>query len=131
MNDLLTYLIEASICLSASLVFYRLVLSELTFFSLNRGFLLSMLAISLMIPAISIDFALFQNNGVIQEVTLPLVWVGDQVANNQSVFDLNWLQLIGGIYLLGVLFTASRLILGFFQSFNLLGKSNLLFIRIK
>ncbi|SIN71091.1 outer membrane transport energization protein TonB [Algoriphagus halophilus] len=127
MNELLTYLLEASICLTASLVFYRVVLSELTFFSLNRGFLLSMLAISLMIPAISIDFALFQNNGVIQEVTLPLVWVGDQVANNQNAFDLNWLQLIGGIYLLGVLFTASRLILGFFQSFNLLGKSNLLF----
>ncbi len=128
MNTLLTYLLEASICMAVSLVFYRVVLSELTFFSMNRAVLLTMLGLSLILPALSVDFYPIQS-GLMQEVLLPEFWVGDQVRTNQIGFQLNWLEILGIIYLIGVMYTASRLILGFFQSLNLLREANLFFYK--
>ena len=126
MNALLTYLIEASICMAVSLVFYRLVLSELTFFAMNRAILLTMLGFSLVIPVLSVDFYPIQTM-LVREVTLPEFFVGDQTQSNSSAFQLDWLKIIGSIYMIGVLYTASRLILGFFQSLNLLREAKLFF----
>lgn len=123
MNDLLIYLLEASVCLAVSLLFYKLVLSDLTFFGWNRAVLLSMLGLSLLIPMLS--FELSSGPAVMQEITLPEYWVGNPLVQEQESFS--WGQLLFYIYLIGMVWTAVRLMYGFIQSFNLLGKSELLF----
>lgn len=123
MSELITYLVEASICLAISLLFYKVVLSDLTFFGWNRAILLSMLGLSVVIPMLS--FKLVTGSTVMQEVTLPEFWVGNPKDQEQSSFT--WIQILFSIYLIGMIWTAVRLIYGFIQSFILLGKSNLLF----
>lgn len=125
MNELLTYLLEASICLAISLLFYKVVLSDLTFFGWNRAILLSMLGFSVIIPLLS--FQVTTGPAVMQEVLLPEFLVGkpvDQEPNTISVF-----QILFSIYLIGLIWTATRLIYGFVQSFILLGKSELLYYK--
>ncbi|MFT7362741.1 MAG: hypothetical protein ACI9UV_000935, partial [Algoriphagus sp.] len=74
MNQLLIYLLEASICLAICLLFYRLLLSELTFFNLNRAVLLGMLLISAVFPLLS--YPLVQVSQATLDFTLPEFIVG-------------------------------------------------------
>lgn len=122
MNELLIYLLESSICLAISLLFYKVVLSDLTFFGWNRAILLGMLGASLLIPLLS--FELSTGPAVMQEITLPEFWVGNPVNQNT---EFSWGQFLFAAYLVGLIWTAVRLIYGFMQSFVLLGKSELLF----
>lgn len=123
MNSLLNYLIEFSLCLTISWVFFKVVLEKLTFFDLNRLFLMGSLGISLIIPFLS--FEAITINDTIQEFTLPLVWIGDQLPTKKTfwLFDLTWQESLIGIYFLGVFFFGLRFILGFSRSFLLLRQS--------
>lgn len=120
MNALLIYLVEVSICLGISLVIYRVLLSGLTFFSWNRSILLGLLVLSGLIPLLSLDF--FYLGSEITEMTLPVFQVGDQVAEVGSSW-FSWSQLLIGVYLVGVFFTATRLIFGFMVSQRQIGKA--------
>ena len=122
MNDVLIYLMEASICVGISVAFYKLVLSDLTFFGLNRLLLLSILLMSLLFPAMSVNLGV--SNLRMQEFTLPEFLVGKDVAAVESGFT--WQSIVFMIYVGGVVVMTVHLILGFFTSQRLLGKSKLM-----
>lgn len=123
MNSLLNFLIEFSLCLTISWVFFKAVLERLTFFDLNRLFLIGSLFISLIIPLLSFDT--FMSSKAIQEFTLPMVWIGDQLPAEETfwLFDLTWQESLLWIYLVGVFVFGGRFILGFSRSFILLRQS--------
>ena len=56
MDKLILYLLEASVTLALLYTFYALLLKRLTFFNLNRFFLLTILVFALVIPLLSFDF---------------------------------------------------------------------------
>lgn len=57
MNNMLSYLVEVSICLFLFYGLYRFALVNEKRFNLNRAYLLSALVVSFIIPALSFDFA--------------------------------------------------------------------------
>jgi TonB family protein len=120
MNSLLIYLVEVSICLAISLVIYRVLLSGLTFFSWNRSILLTLLLLSGLIPLLKLEF--FGLGPEVSEMTLPIFLVGDQTSE-VATNSFSWSQLLLGIYFLGAIITASRLILGFMISQWQIGKA--------
>ena len=122
MNAILIYLAEASCCVAITVLFYRLVLSELTFFTLNRVILISMLVLSFIIPMLSFNFGIISTG--IGEVVLPEFLVGNTVAEEATVFT--WQEVLFYAYLAGVVMMTVHLVLGFFTSQRLLGKSRLM-----
>lgn len=121
MDAVLIYLFEASICVAITVTFYKLVLSELTFFSLNRMILLGMLLLSFIIPSLS--FKVGNSILATQEFTLPTFLVGQQV---DYPAEINWMSLLFNVYLIGAFLMTCHLILGFLISQRLLGKSRLM-----
>jgi TonB family protein len=121
MNSILIYLAEASICVAITVLFYRYVLSELTFFTLNRVILIGMLMGSFIIPMLS--FKLGIASLATPEVVLPEFLVGREVA--QEAVSFSWLEIVFFIYIAGVIVMTSHLVLGFFTSQRLLGKAKL------
>lgn len=121
MNAILIYLAEASICVAITVLFYRFVLSELTFFTLNRVILLGMLMGSFIIPMLS--FKLGISSLATPEIVLPEFLVGNNVAQETARFT--WQGLLFYTYLAGVVVMTVHLVLGFFTSQRLLGKSKL------
>mgnify|MGYP005750402893 CR=1 FL=1 len=122
MNEVLIYLLEASVCLTVSLLVYRGLFSGLTFFSWNRAALLSILGLSLIIPLLSFEGIGFGPQAV-REFTLPTFQVGDQV--EAETFTWTWMELLFAGYLAGAVFVAARLILGFMISQRLIGQAQL------
>ena len=78
MDSLLVYLIEVSVCLGVTLLIYRVILSELTFFAVNRAVLLLLLASSFTIPLLSFQVFGIGGADVVREMTLPAFQVGEQ-----------------------------------------------------
>ncbi|WP_425639338.1 M56 family metallopeptidase [Algoriphagus yeomjeoni] len=122
MNLILTYLIEASICVGITVLFYRLVLSGLTFFTLNRVLLIGMLMLSFIIPSLSFQIGITSFSTA--EITLPEFLVGNLV--NQDSSSFTWQEIVFLTYLAGVVFMSVYLILGYFTSQRRIGKSKLL-----
>ncbi|PZX47779.1 M56 family metallopeptidase [Algoriphagus chordae] len=122
MNAILIYLTEASICVAITVLFYRLVLSDLTFFTLNRVLLVGMLMLSFIIPLLSINLGV---KGIgTGEITLPEFLVGKGV--EQESLSYSWQEILFYTYLAGVVVMSVHLFLGFFLSQRLLGKSKLM-----
>ncbi len=122
MNAILIYLAEASICVAITVLFYRIVLSELTFFTLNRVILIGMLLLSFAIPMLSFELGITTMGTA--EILLPEFLVGKGV--KQSAASISWQELVFYIYLTGVVVMTVHLILGFVTSQRLLGKSRLM-----
>ena len=122
MTGVFVYLLETSVCLGITLLIYRFVLSGLTFFAWNRAILLVLLGLSFTIPLMSFDFFEIGGGEVVREITLPVVQVGEQIATAQTNWAL-YLEILFGIYLLGVVVTASRMIFGLMVSQRLIGKA--------
>jgi TonB family protein len=119
---MLTYLLEASVCLGISLVIYRKMLSKLTFFSWNRSILLCMLLLSGLIPLLR--FELFGIGSEVSEITLPMFQVGEQVKPSGE----QWLSLskvLLWVYFSGAIFIAARLVFGFMSSQRMIGRAKL------
>lgn len=122
MTGVFVYLLESSVCLGIILLIYRFVLSGLTFFAWNRAILLVLLGLSFTIPLMSFGFFEIGGGEVVREITLPVVQVGEQIATVQTDWAL-YLEILFGIYLLGVVVTASRMIFGLMLSQRLIGKA--------
>ncbi|WP_225587091.1 TonB family protein [Algoriphagus sp. Y33] len=125
MNAILIYLAEASICVGITVLFYRFVLSELTFFTLNRVILISMLMLSFVIPMLSFNLGMASIGTA--EILLPEFLVGKEVAS--GTVNFSWQEIVFYTYLVGVVVMTVHLILGFFTSQRLLGKSRLMYYR--
>lgn len=122
MDSLLVYLLEASVCLGATLLIYKVALSELTFFAVNRAVLLLLLVASFSIPLLSFEIFGIGGADIVREMTLPAFQVGEQetISSNQPPV---WLRVLISFYLLGALFMAARLVFGFIISQRLIGKA--------
>jgi TonB family protein len=122
MNQLFTYLIEASVCLAICLLFYRALLSKLTFFNLNRAVLIGMLLISAGFPLLS--YPLVQVSQASLDFTLPEFVVGQSVVEEVQTFS--WLEIGLMIYGIGVVVMTVHLVFGFVMSQRLIGKAKLI-----
>ncbi len=122
MEFLLVYLLEVSVCLGATLLIYKVALSDLTFFSLNRAVLLLLLVASFTIPLLSIEIFGIGGPYIVREMTLPAFQVGEQETFSPNQ-PLVWPRILVSIYALGALFMASRLVFGFIISQRLIGKA--------
>ena len=122
MDFLLVYLLEVSVCLGVTLLIYRVILSELTFFAVNRAVLLLLLASSFTIPLLSFQVFGIGGADVVREMTLPAFQVGEQETLTSDQVPL-WSRLAVGIYLLGAILMAARLVFGFILSQRLIGKA--------
>lgn len=122
MESLFVYLLEVSVCLGVTLLIYRVILSELTFFAVNRAVLLLLLASSFVIPFLSFKVFGIGGTDIVREMTLPVFQVGEQdpLTSTQSP---SWLKVVVFIYLIGALFMAARLVFGFILSQRLIGKA--------
>ncbi len=122
MNSLIIYLIEASICLTICLVFYKYVLSDLTFFTLNRAILLSMLLISGLFPLLSFEMVKASSVGL-KEFILPEFIVGQGIEGEPDT--ISFFEIVTWIYAAGAIAMFAHLLLGYFVSQRLLGKAQL------
>jgi TonB family protein len=111
-NESLNYLWEGSLCLALALVFYKAFLEKLTFFNWNRAILLFMLISALVVPLLSFELASDQTG--IQEITLPVFWVGEQIQEESGfwIWSLTWQETFFGIYIFGLVIAFGRLSLG-------------------
>jgi TonB family protein len=111
-NESLNYLWEGSLCLALAFVFYKAFLEKLTFFNWNRAILLFMLISALVIPLLSFELASDQTG--IQEITLPVFWVGEQIQEESGfwIWSLTWQESLFGVYVLGLIVAFGRLTLG-------------------
>lgn len=122
MNELLKYLLEASVCLGLSLWIYRSLLSDLTFFAWNRTILLGILGFSFLIPLLSLGGSPF-NQEVVGEVILPVFQVGEVAS--EAANSWSWQKILITLYFIGAAFMFLRLYLGFRQSQKLVDQSQL------
>ncbi|KQR69813.1 M56/M15 family metallopeptidase [Pedobacter sp. Leaf176] len=102
---ILIYLLKVSVCLLVFFATYKLLLSRLTFFRLNRIYLLSTLLISFVIPALTIE-----HKQEVVVVNQPVLNSAISYSNDRSVehevidgssnpYSINWLKLAAFAYL--------------------------------
>jgi len=112
------YLMQVSACTGIFYLFYYLFLRRLTFFKLNRWYLLATLLFSFVIPAITIPVSPAQASAIMrpaiyaqqaQRVIEPL----PVVVNNRSipVPQINWMLVIRYVYLVMALISITHLLI--------------------
>jgi hypothetical protein len=115
----LIYLLQVSACISIFYLFYFVLLRRLTFFTLNRWYLLATLVLSFIIPIISITINK-QYAPVVQQVLyinqLQILPIQPQPSNSHQLIvqpAINGLSLLKLIYLIGVAVLFTRLMVTF------------------
>lgn len=118
MENLFNNLLEGSIVLLVLYGFYKLMLSRLTFFSWNRGYLISMLLAAAIFPFLSFDWG--PSSSEILGYQLPAVTVGEE-----SVQKTEWStwQILAMVYAVGIVLFASKLIWAFARTMILIKRS--------
>lgn len=119
------YLAQVSACLGAFYVFYYLLLSRFTFFTINRWYLLITLALSFAIPRLSIPFnkeeayPQFVKQVVhlneLQQPAQPLTVINLPLAPAQA---LTWADALKAAYTVSVLLLSARLLMIVFTFLN-------------
>jgi TonB family protein len=114
MNTLFTYLLESCLCLAVLLAFYKIFLSNQTFFGWNRAYLLLALLGSLVFPLLSLPIITLTDKGLFH---LPeLMFPGFELIGSQNqptaTPGFSWTDGIMLIYFVGVLVSLVRLIWG-------------------
>ncbi len=120
-----TYLLEGSLGILLVVLFYKIIIEDLTFFSLARITLLALLGAAVLLPLFSFDFQWFSESSI-RPINTSLLWVEGQV-NPGNVTDsysgFNWGLLLISIYLVGVVYSLSRLILGILKTLTWISES--------
>ncbi len=120
MMEWLSYLLKVSACLTLFFAFYLVFLRKLTFFKINRFYLLSALLLSFVIPAINVQIERIAPV-VVDHVQPQQIQIGQMVQQNttQAVVEqgFNWSFLLAIIYGIAV---ASLLLLAAWRLFQLL-----------
>jgi len=102
--DLFSYLIKATACTAAFYAVYYLLLQKLTFFNLNRWYLLSSLVLSLTIPLLHIGIQTKAPASNVKTIfldpaTRTIIDTPDPVILSQPIAHVNWLQVCTYAYL--------------------------------
>jgi len=111
MNSILSNFLEANLYLISFYLLYQLLLAKNKHFRFNRAFLLLGILLSITLPFLSFNL----QTGVLTEkslegfIILPAITISN--AQSESVgFILKWWQIIGFIYISGIVFYLGRLI---------------------
>jgi len=115
---MLQYSLEVGICWAILYLIYIAFLRRETFFSINRWYLLSSLALGLLIPVLRTIPIAFQEEVVVVNEALYFISAGPQLiaanitapSETESILSLNNLLLL--VYSLGVLLVGSRFLIG-------------------
>ncbi len=118
MNSLINYLWEFSLVLIICWGFYKLVLERLTFFELNRSFLIGALLLALVTPLLSFNF--FIGSELIRDMTLPTVFIGEETKAPTFWESLTWQEILLSVYGVGFVFALIHFLVGFVKSILLL-----------
>ncbi|KEO75805.1 hypothetical protein EL17_22530 [Anditalea andensis] len=112
MEATINYLWEASICLLLLYGFYWMSLSHHTFFDWNRGYLIGMMGMVLIIPLLSIPSFFFdQGSGFPLTYSYILPEFNVQADIKNTILSLNtFLIILFCIYLLGVFIATAKFI---------------------
>lgn len=106
-------------------LFYKIFIEDLTFFSLARITLLALLGATVLLPLFSFDFQWFSESSI-RPINTSLLWVEGQV-NPENVTDsysgFNWGLLLLSIYLVGVVYSLSRLMIGILKTLTWISES--------
>lgn len=116
MGEICVYAIKAALCLAVMYVPYMLMLRSETFFRFNRVVLLSIVALSFVLPLLNIAPMAFldqtemgvagraiSNVGVpIVEIGLPTAELADDNTDATVMLHLGWADVVVAIYLIGV-----------------------------
>jgi len=112
MNSIFPYIIESGLCLLVFFLVYHTLFKHETFYTLNRAYLLSALAFSIVIPIINIRIASEEASNLIP-VMLDPVTITAFGGGFTNASDPLIMPVIAGIYFLVMAFLAGRLILNF------------------
>jgi len=112
------YLLQVNIYLVIFYAFYKLLLDKETYFMLNRIYLIAAGSLSLVIPFLRPEW--FIRQPATQQIKISVdqlnMMMTQGTVSTDTTPDLNPVQLLVGIYLIGILFFLSRFI---FQLFTL------------
>jgi len=107
MEALLIYLLKASGILAIFYLAYQLFLKRETFFFINRHFLMAGILTALLLPFVSIT-------NYVEIAAAPINLVAEETAMvkaNGVVQEFNWIDLLFGIYIMGLLIFTSKFII--------------------
>lgn len=119
--ELLIYLLKVTGCTAALYIVYYTLLRKLTFFSLNRWYLLSALAVSLIIPALHIGIQTLMPAPPVIPITInastkTILDVADPIITQPPAAHINWIYvatctywLIAGLFLLKLTVSLCRI----------------------
>ncbi len=120
MSHLLTYLWEGSVCMLVLYGFYRIFLTQHTFFAWNRIYFMLSLTMILFIPLLSIPSGLFSNSPILSgdlEFYLPTYEFNTE--NNGNGFSFLWvIPTLFTIYFIGVAVAFVRVSTGLVKLFH-------------
>jgi len=119
---MLEYILKVSICWLAFYTIYFAFLRKETFFKLNRKYLLSTLCLGLFIPFLENLTYYVPVETVSYIAPLNLDLLTDQFVTIAPASDksaLNYMAILFGIYLVGLLITAVRFMYGLFKIYSL------------
>ncbi|MEM7659042.1 MAG: M56 family metallopeptidase [Bacteroidota bacterium] len=120
MKSLIFYLLESSLLLGLSLLYYRLVLQQRPHFQLSRWFLLGSLVAGLGLPLLSFSWLDFQPLEQVWETTLPVV----ELLPSGSETVAGRFDLLGTfVYFLGVMLLGAKMLFGLGQIIQLIRTS--------
>ena len=127
MNQMFNYFIESSLCLILFYGFYELIQKKEHAFQYDRCYLIGTLLMSLIIPALHISV---NNPGnVISSVALDNVIYLPEVTSvkeNGTAINanpINWINILIGTYIVGVIFFMARLILSLLKIIKIIANS--------
>ncbi|MEN2282484.1 M56 family metallopeptidase [Algoriphagus sp. SE2] len=125
MDFLFTYLLEGSIGIFLVVLFYKILIEDLTFFSLGRVTLLVLLAAAVLLPLISFDFK-WMGQSSLKPIASSLGWMDGQVnrvVSQEDVNSFNWILIPLSIYLIGAIYRLLVLLGGILKTFYLIFNS--------
>ncbi|NDW19065.1 hypothetical protein D0T53_09085 [Dysgonomonas sp. 216] len=117
MKELIVYLLKSSACISIFLLIYGLFFRQSTFLRFNRAYLLGGLILSFVLPAFryTYDVVISMSADKQQHVAL----AGEDIVTVAATSSFDYWILLGGIYLVGLLFVLTRNIKSYIKTVKL------------
>ena len=121
MDNYLVYILKVNIVFTVLYLFYNLIINRLTFYSLNRLFLISIIPFSFMIPALNLGITKYgisvNEIPVFEGYSIPIQYNTVSEINHSFTGNLGHVLLI--LYIIGLLFYVFRLVLNSFKLYRI------------
>ncbi|MCX6334467.1 MAG: M56 family metallopeptidase [Bacteroidia bacterium] len=111
MNPLLIYMVKAALCMTVLYIIYYSFLSRDTMYSRNRIFILLSFALSLILPAISIETRQPNDLQVFGRDLTGMTITGTTAGSSSESFSFDWQYLLLIIYITGLIAAGLKLMI--------------------